>query len=291
VVPVLSKLLNDSQFTTSGISSFGVSLEVKLLKQNPDIAQQVYISDTRGLRHFGICVCRYIHDMAHKIYRFIPPLNNDFSNHAMVSELNRLLKLFHDAIYYLNIKQSTFVIHQTGSIESDLRLSHATVALKKMKNTFDRLDTQAGRLLEGHSDRRQVRIKEEPKYRKTQLLRDNAEKRISNFLGQADEHDSAFGPLNRVSKTLHDTADFTYDPSSPKVSHLTQKRLGIIATIHAIMAHCNSLQRPPIVGPGGGSRTYKKYKSRKTKRSQKRKTRNRLSHRRRRIVVNTTKRK
>lgn len=292
VVPVLSKLLNDSQFTTSGISSFGVSLEVKLLKQNPDIAQQVYISDTRGLRHFGICVCRYIHDMAHKIYRFIPPLNNDFSNHAMVSELNRLLELFHDAIYYLNIKQSTFVIHQTGDIESDLHLSHATVALKPMRKTFNRLDARLENLLKEHGDRRQKRIKQEPEYIRTQMLRDNAESKISNFLGQADEHDSAFGPLNRVSETLHNVAHFTYDDSpSPKVSHLTQKRKGIIATIGAIQTYCNSLQRPPIVGPGGGSRNYKKYKSRKTKRSRKRKTRNRLSHRRRRIVVNTTKRK
>jgi hypothetical protein len=286
VGPVLSKLLVDSNFTTSGISSFGVSLEVKLLKQNPDIAKEVGIVFMSQLRHFGICVCRYIRDMANAIYRFIPPMNRD-----MESELNRLLKLFHDAIYYLNIKQSTFVIHQTGSIESDLRLSHATVALKPMKKTFRILDARLENLLKGHGDRRQERIKQEPEYIRTQMLRDNAEKRISNFLGQADEHDSAFGPLNRVSKTLHDTADFTYDPSSPKVSHIKQKRQGIIATIGAIQTYCNSLQRPPIVGPGGGSRNYKKYKSRKTKRSRKRKTRNRLSHRRRRIVVNTTKRK
>jgi hypothetical protein len=259
---------------------------VKLLKQNPDIAKEVGIVFMSQLRHFGICVCRYIRDMANAIYRFIPPMNRD-----MESELNRLLKLFHDAIYYLNIKQSTFVIHQTGSIESDLRLSHATVALKPMKKTFRILDARLENLLKGHGDRRQERIKQEPEYIRTQMLRDNAEKRISNFLGQADEHDSAFGPLNRVSKTLHDTADFTYDPSSPKVSHIKQKRQGIIATIGAIQTYCNSLQRPPIVGPGGGSRNYKKYKSRKTKRSRKRKTRNRLSHRRRRIVVNTTKRK
>jgi hypothetical protein len=289
VVPVLSKLLNDSQFTTSGISSFGVSLEVKLLKQNPDIAQRVDISDTHDLRHFGICVCRYIHDMAHKIYRFIPPLKSDPLNHDMVSELHRLLELFHDAIYYLNIKQSTFVIHQTGDIESDLRLSHATVALKKKRKTFNRLDARLEGLLEG-SDRRRQSIQESKKYREAENLRNKAESIISKLLEQADEYDKTVGPLNRVSKTLHDTADFTYDPSSPKVTHLTQKIPGIIATIRAIIAYC---QPPPVGGPGGGggSRNYKKYKSRKTKWSLKRKTRNRLSYRRRRIVVNTTKRK
>ena len=260
VGPVLSKLLDDPKFNNTGISSFGVSLELKLLKQNPDIAQQVGISDTRVLRHFGICVCRYIHDMAHKIYNFIPPLKSDPLNHDMVSELHRLLKLFHDAIYYLNIKQSTFVIHQPGSIESDLRLSHATVALKPMRKTFNRLDARLEGLLEGYSDRQQNSMKKKPAYLETERLRTNAESNISNLLGQADEHDSAVGPLNRVSKTLHDTADFTYDPSSPKVAHIKQKRPGIIATIRAIIAYC---QPPPVGGPGGGggSRNYKKYKS------------------------------
>jgi len=70
--------------------------------------------------------------MAYAIYNFIPPLKSDPLNRD-TRKLNKLLKLFHDAIYYLNIEQSTFVIHQTGDIESDLRLSHATVALKKKK--------------------------------------------------------------------------------------------------------------------------------------------------------------
>lgn len=294
VVPVLSKLLDDPKFNNTGISSFGVSLELKLLKQNPDIAQQVKINDTHDLRQFGICVCRYIRDMAYAIYRFIPPLKSDSLNRDMVSELHRLLELFHDAIYYLNIKQSTFVIHQTGSFESDLRLSHATVALKPMRKTFNRLETRLEKFLEGHTDRGQKRIKEEPEYRKTQSLLKNAESNISNLLEKADEYDSAVGPLNRVSKTLHNVAHFTYDDSpSPKVAHIKQKRPGIIATIRAIIAYCNSLQPPPVGGPGGGggSRNNKKYKSRKTKWSRKRKTRNRLSYRRRRIVVNTTKRK
>lgn len=294
VGPVLSKLLNDSKFTTSGISSFGVSLEVKLLKQNPDIAKEVRIVFMSDLRHFGICVCRYIHDMAHKIYNFIPPLKSDPLNHDMVSELHRLLKLFHDAIYYLNIKQSTFVIHQPGSIESDLRLSHATVALKPMRKTFNRLDARLEGLLEGYSDRQQNSMKKKPAYLETERLRTNAESNISNLLEKADEYDSAVGPLNRVSKTLHNVAHFTYDDSpSPKVAHIKQKRPGIIATIDAIKRYCISLQPPPVGGPGGGggSRNNKKYKSRKTKWSRKRKTRNRLSYRRRRIVVNTTKRK
>jgi hypothetical protein len=265
-----------------------VSLEVNLLKQNPDIARRVNISDTRDLRHFGICVCRYIRDMAYAIYNFIPPLKSDPLNRD-TRKLNKLLKLFHDAIYYLNIEQSTFVIHQTGDIESDLRLSHATVALKKKRKTFNRLDARLEGLLEG-SDRRRQSIQESKKYREAENLRNKAESIISKLLEQADEYDKTVGPLNRVSKTLHDTADFTYDPSSPKVTHLTQKIPGIIATIRAIIAYC---QPPPVGGPGGGggSRNYKKYKSRKTKWSLKRKTRNRLSHRRRRIVVNTTKRK
>jgi len=289
ICPVLSMLLGDSMFNTSGVSSFGVSLEVKLLEKNPDIAQGFGIKDMRDLRLFGICVCRYIHDTAFEISRVIKNIN---PSRGLNADQVNAFKHFHDVVYYLNIKQSTFVVHGTGSIESDLLLANASNAIKRFGRAYTRLsNTNEGRL-EGQSARRQESIKHMPEFRATEQLRQSVEKQITKALGKADDFDSAASQHNQLSAQLHNVVDFTHDTSSPKVSHLKKKMKGIIATIQAILTYCHSLgQQHPAPAPGGGSRHYKhhkKYTLRQTKRKQ---IRNKSLRRRRLANTNRTKRK
>jgi len=288
VVPVLSMLLGDDNFNTTGISSFGVSLEVKLLKENPDIAQGFGIKDMSDLRRFGICVCRYIHDKALEISRFI-------KSRGLSADQAEAFKQFHDVIYYLNIKQSTFVIHGTGSIQSDLRLQHASRDIKRLRDAYDRLSkTNEGRL-EGQSNRRQESIKRTPEFLVTEKKLKGVENRIIKILGEADNFDTGASEYNQLSNQLHKVADFTHDTSSPKVSYLKQKMNGILATIEAILTHCRLNPAPaagPAPAPGGGSRYYKHHKRYTLRQTKRKQIRNKSLRRRKRFAnTNRTKRK
>jgi hypothetical protein len=281
-------LLDDDKFNTTGISSFGVSLEVKLLKENPDIAQRFYIETISDLRRFGICVCRYIHDKAFEIYSFI-------NSRKLTADQAEAFKQFHDVIYYLNIKQSTFVIHGTGSIQSDLRLQYALKTIKKLRGAYDRFSKINRDRLEGQSNRRQESIKHTSKFRATERLRQSVEKQITTVLGNADNFDNGESENNQLSAQIHERADFTHDTSSPKVSYLKQKMNGILATIEAILAYCglNPAAGPaPYPAPGGGSRHYKHHKRYTLRQTKRKQIRNKSLRRRKRFAnTNRTKRK
>jgi hypothetical protein len=284
VCPVLSMLLGDDNFNTTGISSFGVSLEVKLLKENPDIAERFGI---KTLRHFGICVCRYIYDKAFEIYSFI--------SRGLSADQAEAFKQFHDVIYYLNIKQSTFVIHGPGSIQSDLRLQHASRDIKRLRDAYDRLSKTNDGRLEGQSNRKQESIKRTPEFLVTEKKLKGVGDKITKILGEADNFDTGASEYNQLSKQLHEVADFTHDTSSPKVSYLKQKMNGILATIEAILTHCR-LNPAPAAGPapaqGGGSRHYKHHKRYTLRQTKRKQIRNKSLRRRRRFAnTNRTKRK
>jgi hypothetical protein len=283
VVPVLSMLLGDDNFNTTGISSFGVSLEVKLLEENPEIAQRFGIKDMSDLRRFGICVCRYIHDKAFVISR------------GLRADQAEAFKQFHDVIYYLNIEQSTFVIHRPGNIQSDLRLQHASRDIKRLRDAYDRLSkTNEGRL-EGQSNRRQESIKRMPEFLVTEKKLKGVENQIIKILGEADNFDTGASEYNQLSKQLHKVADFTHDTSYPKVSYLKQKMNGILATIEAILTHCRLNPAPaagPAPAPGGGSRYYKHHKRYTLRQTKRKQIRNKSLRRRKRFAnTNRTKRK
>jgi len=118
-------------------------------------------------------ICRYIHDKAFEIYSFI-------NSRKLTADQAEAFKQFHDVIYYLNIKQSTFVIHGTGSIQSDLRLQYALKTIKKLRGAYDRFSKINRDRLEGQSNRRQESIKHTSKFRATERLRQSVEKQIRN---------------------------------------------------------------------------------------------------------------
>ena len=262
---ILKHLLDDHTFLRTGESSFNVSVQVKLLLDNPDFAQQNGISDVPGLKQFGICVCKYIHDKCIESLEALTTGNSQNFKEAFMA--------FYNAIYYLCIDVGTFVVSGTGSNATDLKALYTAQRLREIGKSLGRLTEFDERQLGELKGRKLEAAKRDPKYVCRQPGISNMEERITGALETADSADSARPPFQRYSSMLHNAVQYI-PPEAPKLVKLDErKKAGTSATIADIKAYCASLAHQPQPGPGGEGGGEKKHKIR-VKRNKSRNFRN-----------------
>ena len=260
---ILKHLLDDHTFLLTGESSFNVSVQVKLLLDNPDFAELNGISDVPGLKQFGICVCKYIHDKCLESLEALTTGNSQNFKEAFMA--------FYKAIYYLCIDVDTFVVSGTGSNATDLEALNAAQGIRKIGKSLGRLTDSDKRQLGDLTGRKREAVERDPKYLRRQPGISSMEERITEALGTADAADLARPPFQRYSSMLHNAVQYI-PPEAPKPVELDErKKDGTIDTIAHIKAYCASLAHQPQPGGGGGG--GKKHKTR-VKRNKSRNFRN-----------------
>ena len=271
---ILKHLIDDPSFQQTGNSSFNVSVQVKLLLDNPDFAKQNGIYNTHELKRFGVCLCRYLHDMSITVITSGSVFNES------------AFKAFYNAIFYLGIDVGTFVVSDTGSNEFDLEYLRSVKTLQRTSNALERLNAANETYLGDSKGTTRQALMLVPHYRRRQPGIQKMDKRITDALVNADERDSATG--QRYSRKLHIAVGYDPPEASKPVKLDKRKRGPIISTIRHIKQHCPDLYGQPQAAaagpaPGGGG---KKTKTRRVKRNKSRNFRNksRVRRTRRRVI-------
>jgi hypothetical protein len=273
---ILKHLIDDPSFQQTGNSFFNVSVQVKLLLDNPGFAKQNGIDNTHDLKRFGVCLCRYLHDMSITVITS----GSGFNESAF--------KAFYNAIFYLGIDVGTFVVSDTGSNALDLEHLRSVKTLQRTSNALERLKAANENYLGESKGTKRQTLMRDPHYLRRQYGIRKMEKRITDALVTADERDSATG--QRYSRNLHKSVGYD-PPEASKPVKLDKRKYGPISdTIRHIKQHCPDLYGQPqaaaaaaVPVPEGGG---KPHKTRRVKRNKSRNFRNksRVRRTRRRVI-------
>ncbi len=274
---ILKHLIDDSSFQQTGESSFNVSVRVKLLLDNPGFAEQNGIPNMHELKRFGVCLCRYLHDMSLRVITSI-------TSEKVLDE--SAFMAFYNAIFYLGIDVGTFVVSDTGSNALDLEYLRSVRRLQRISRELEKRKAANETHLGDSKGTRREALMRNPHYLRRQSGIQKMEKYITDALVNADERDSATG--QNYSRKLHIAVGYDPPEASKPVKLDERKRGPIIYTIRHIKQHCPDLYGQPQAAaagpaPGGGG---KPHKTRRVKRNKSRNFRNksRVRRTRRRVI-------
>ena len=283
VPEVLERLLGDNGFIATGVSSFGISVIVDVLQyiELPIVG----INTQDRLKRFGICVCKYLHDMS----KFAIECMNSFHHRNFHDAFEK----FYDAVHLLKIDKHTFKINTPGGGYQDFLTEQLVLAnVKHDLQPYHRLDARVDKnRQELHSRPTQHQLDTLGKLEGR--LKTHAKKKDEILSKEVDGLASMMDPkkADTFMTNLYDAAGFVADIRDPSYYRVINEQTieKIQRLIDIIYNYCNTFYDIGTnydIGTKRQREGGKKTKTRQGKRNKSRNFRNksRVRRTRRRVI-------